>query len=679
MTLTFVAYVLLHSPLRTVVAHLLGRESTGCYFICGAVSLEPADLFQTLAAWLFIGTAAAAACVITDRLDGPGYERPICFGLVALALVVVPTAAIAGMAAWAEGNWLKPPMGPLLGMLPSAAVVGVGLRGGWRPSRPNLTFQGSGCLLWLLGGMVGGLLTSSILINLMHPATGGDALSYHAPLAVFLWGRGNLVSFLDQAPGTFALANPGTAELWYGLLRLAGGEHLANFGQLPFALLGSAAVAGFTRRTGLQSGAARLAALAFLLGPLVVMQIGMQPNDVAGASLIMCAMVLTSAAPVDWGLRRAGLVGLALGLTATTKLALLPMVAGTGAFALGVVIWHSAGRKRDILARLSSLALGFLVVAAPWWIRNLVRYGNPLYPAGIPFLGRGVFVSEFGAIDREFVPHPIAWPLYPLIEPHDDRSGFGALFVVGLLPGLILASRRGRGQPLAVYAVSLLCMLPAWWLLTMHEPRFFLAQAGLGFAFLPWGLAALRRHQRRLGAVLVGAAAVFSALLTLDQALVPFARQPMDRLRFYDVVWGVDPVAAGLPEGEGLLHNTGYAPSIPEYAAYYPLLGPSQSRQVLPVDTEGTTEYLLTRMLNAHVHYAYVAASPEYWQIVERLYDPALFELVHVSVIHRGERSGARRFLYRVTGDSDKQGVKRYLFRLREPTATRGDTHRRAS
>ena len=279
-----------------------------------------------------------------------------------------------------------------------------------------------------------------------------------------------------------------------------------------------------------------------------------------------------------------------------------------------------------------------------------------------------MFVGDLGKVDTEFVPRPLAWPLYPLIEPHDDRSGFGALFVLGALPGLLMASWRGRRQPLLLYGLLLAIMVPAWWVLTQHEPRFFLAHAGLGFAFLPWALAAVPTKRRELAFRLVAGAAVFSALVTVDQALLPFARQPTDRLEFYDRTWGVDPFVANLPETEPVLHNTGYAPSMPEYAAYYPLLGPTQSRRVIPVDAEGTTEYLVAQMQAGRARYAYVVASPEYHETVERLYDPAHFTLVHQSVITRGEKSGARRFLFRSMNETDEgRGIRRYLYRLTKP------------
>jgi hypothetical protein len=503
----------------------------------------------------------------------------------------------------------------------------------------------------------------------MHPPTQGDAIGYHAPLAVFLWSDGNLSTFLDRAPDTWALAHPGTAELWYGLLRVAGGERLANLGQLPFALLAAVAVFVFTLRLGLRRGAGLLAALAFLLGPIVVMGVGVQPNDVTGGALLMATIALACAPIATWDRRRLVLIGVGLGLIATTKVALLPSVGALALFVAGAVLWRAGRRnRRKAVARLLPVALAFAVVAAPWWGRDLARYGNPVYPANLPFIGRGVTLPASERIDTEFVPRPIAWPLYPLLEPQDDRSGFGTLFIVGLIPGLVLAALRARRQPLAVFATVALITLPAWWSYTLHEPRFLLALVGLGFAFVPWSLLALPRRQRRLGIGVLVLAALFSTVVTLDQALVPFAREPTARAAFYDRVWGVDPFVSSLPSSQGLLWYAGFGPPN-EYAAYYPLLGRSLNRRVFPLDSSDTqsTGRIVDRMRKDDVRYAYVSVIPEWQAEVRHIFAPTEFQLVHESAIEVGPNISARRFLYRAVGLKTAGGsIHRYLFRLKE-------------
>jgi hypothetical protein len=641
-------YVIMHSPLRDVIAAMLGLTSRVCYFVCGD-GLTLTGPINALAAWVLITAAALAAWVVSDWFDGTPYERPLVFGLGTLAFIAVPAAAIGGIGTWTGTALLHPPAGPLLSGVPGAFMVGVWLQRGWRPYWPRLIFERPQSLVLLVGGLAAGLLLASTALSLMYPPTGYDALSYHGPLAIFLWRDGNLSAFLDRAPAINTLANPGTIQLWYGLLQIAGGERLADLGQLPFAILGSVAVYAFTRRLGLGRGAAQLAAGAYLLAPLVIMQSGVQVADVAGAGLLMATITLASAPAATWTCRRLSMLGLGLGLVATTKLALLPCVAGVMLFVIGATLWHTRQQQRTRVAivRLALVGLIFFAVAAPWWLRNVTRYGNPVYPAGIPLIGRGIFLSsDYPRIDGEFVPSPVAWPLYPLFERHSERSGLGALFALGAVPGLFIAAQRGRRQPRLLYGLVATCLLTSWWTLTNHDLRFPLALFGLSFTFLPWSLLALPRGQRRVGARLVATAAIFSALVTFDQALLPLARQPATRLTFYDRVWGVDPLVASLPENEGLLLHTGYANYT--YPAYYPLLGRSLDRVVIPVDTEGTTESIVANMRRVGLKFAYVTASPTTWTTVEQIYDRSQFELIHTSTVEAGWRSGTRRYLYRL-------------------------------
>ena len=658
-------YVLLHSPARFAIAGLLHAETRGCYFCADAWS-SMADPLSGLA---LVATAILSGWALSAAFSGTAEERVLVFGLSALALISVPAAAIGNIGYFLSLPLLRAPAGPLLAASPAALVLAVALAYGWRPRIARVSIARPPALILLFGFIAGGLQVVSVAISLAHPPNSGDALSYHAPLAIYLWRDGNLGKFLERAPDIWALAHPGAAELWYGLLGMIAGESLADLGQVPFAWLGAVAVFSFARRLGLRRGAALLAGSAFLLAPMTVLQVAAQPNDILCAALLMAVVALASAPTREWNWSRLIALGAGMGLVATTKLALLPAVAGVGVFIAGALIQraHRSAGAGYVLSRLALSSLAFLAVVSPWWIRNIVHYGNPLFPAALPVVGRGVFVAGFGPIDISFVPGAAAWPLYPALEAHDDRSGFGALLLVGMLPGLIYLISRRRTAPVALYAVVTAVMLPAWWIETLHEPRFLLGLVGLGFAFVPWALVAVPRSVRRWGAVLLGLAALVSALVTVDQGLLPLARQPIARDAFYDQVWAVDAAATDLPENEALLLNTGYAPlTVPEYAAFYPLLGPTQSRLVLPIEGESSTDAIINHMRSMGIRYAYVLASPSNRAVVEAKYNRADFELVHSSSIVQGGLSGARRNLFRLaTPAEESSGTTRYLFHLR--------------
>jgi hypothetical protein len=172
---------------------------------------------------------------------------------------------------------------------------------------------------------------------------------------------------------------------------------------------------------------------------------------------------------------------------------------------------------------------------------------------------------------------------------------------------------------------------------------------GLGFAFLGWSLIAVPRKHRRVATWLLGAAAVFSAAVTADEALKPLSGQPTGRFEFYDRVWGVDSVAAALPEDQVLLSHTGHAQL--SYAADYPLLGPGLGRTLISIDGNLPTDSIIRIMRLRGIRHVYVPAAPGSQHLIGEMYPDDRFDLMHSSIVSEG----------------DRRGVRRYLFRLREP------------
>ena len=642
MALLLLGYVAAHSPVQRLVARLVGSGGT-CYFACsGWVPYgRPLDAAAAIACLL---ATAWAAWLASRRLDTMASERALAFGMLAIAFVVVPAGWV-GLLAWAgDTRALRPPLGPLLTALPAVLVAllvrsGRGHRAAGRPRWPRLVRT-----LAIVAAL---LLLISTIVSLAHPPTGYDALSYHGPLAVYYWREGDLGSYLERQPWAWALAHPGSAELWFGLLRIAAGERVASLGQMPYALTGALAVHVLGRRTGLPAGLAALGGLAFLLAPLVVIQSGMQLNDLAAGALVLTAMAIAAAPAAAWSKVRVGGIGLALGLAVTTKLAVLPAAAGVMLFALFRL--RHAGAWR---AAVGYGALAFVAAGLPWWLRNALLFDNPIFPAALPILGRGYVVGDFMRKDTWFVPSALAWPLYPVIEPHGEMSGFGALFLVGALPGLIVALVRARRGPLALVALVALPSLVAWWRLTQHEPRLLLGVVGAGFLGVGWVLLGVPRAHRRVAALVLGVAAVYSAAVTLDQGVRPLAVLSPSRAAFYELEWGIDSVAAGLPDRDGLLYHTGWAHR--SYAGDYPLLGPTQRRTIAVIDGVHPPDSIAHTMRRLELRYAYVPVRVEDDSTVRSMYPPDRFLLTRTAPLDRGLWKHTRRYLFELRGEAGR-------------------------
>jgi hypothetical protein len=635
-------YVAAHSPLVRLVGRAVGRDIHRCYFSC--LGWPPAGrLLDAVAALLSLMLAGGAARLIAARLPMRGAERLLAFGLLALGFVVVP-ASLLGFAGWLmDARPLRPPAGPLLAAVPAAITIILALRRGWQYPHSLRDRQRAPAITVLLATAAVALIGTSAIIAVTHPPNSYDAISYHAPLAVYFWRDGNLGTVLEQQLWGWALAHPGAMELWAGLVRLAGGERLTNLAQVPFGLMGAGAAYVFARHTRLRRGAALVGALGFLLAPLVVLQMGVQRNDVMGAAIIMTAAALVTVPSRQLDPSRLTLAGLALGLAAATKVAMLPAVGAVMLYLAGVAA--RTGRYRGIAAASAAFALAI----APWWGRNLLLFGNPIFPAALPLIGRGYVLSDWPGKDAAFVPVAAAWPLYPLIEPHGDNSGFGALVVVGVLPGILAAALWARRGPAALYGLVTAISVPAWWILTRHEPRMLLPVVGLGFGLVGWTLFAVPRGQRRLATWLIGAAAIFSAAVTADQGLRPLSREPSARSEFYERVWGVDSAVAGLPEDQRLLSHTGFAQL--SWAADYALLGPHQGRTLITIDGALPTDSIVGIMRSHRIRLVYVPADPESQAQIAAMYPRDRFELLRASMVTEG----------------DRRGIRRYLLRLREP------------
>jgi hypothetical protein len=669
MGLAAVGYIAFHSPLRTAIAAVLGRDAQGCYLCVGSL---PPSLAASASAWLLILIVAVAALAVAATWRGPTQERVVCALVAFAALIVIPSSVVGLVGSWTDEPLLRPPLGPLIAAIPSAVLVVRALRRrtplfGWvsdiRLPRSRLA--------QLLAALAAALLIASVVLRTFRPPDGGDALTYHAALAAFLWDGGTLTAPFDLAPGMWALAQPGGAELWYGLLRVAAGERAADLGQVPFALLGAAGVATFAAY--LRSGrvGSWIAGLAFLLAPLVVLQSTTQANDVIAGSMLIAAVALASAPTARWNRDRFLLVAIAAGLVAAMKVALVPSLLGLAVFVLATRFRPGSRGSVGLAGAVLIAIAGVGLAAGPWWIRNAVEFGNPLYPAALPILGRGIAINELGAIDSQFVPTALAWPVFPLFEPYTDRSGIGALVIL-VVPGFLYALQRAPRTPILALGATTAATLPAWWAFTLHEPRFLLPLLGLSLAFVPWSLLAVRRLYRRWAVVLVAGMAVFTAAVIVDQALVPLAGEPESRAEFYDAVWGVDPSALGLPEDVPLLWHTGYGHPRVQYAAYYPLLGPSAARRVIEV-TAASTDDVLAAMDANRVYCVYVTATADQRATVARIYDPAVFDLVHESTIKEAS-SGALRSLFEPATPSDSAGVARYLFASRQSPGACGTT-----
>jgi hypothetical protein len=231
----------------------------------------------------------------------------------------------------------------------------------------------------VLAALVVPVLTFVIAVGVTQsPLTLYDSLSYHLffPARWLQEHRLTIIAtpFSDEAQA-YAPAN---GELWFLWLMLSfHGDLLAKVGQLPFLLLGTATLYGLARQMGAKPAHAIYPAVFYLLTKRVIEQaVGADVDlvcwDMFLASLYIGIAAIKSNEPRDWLLW-----GISLGLYFGTKYVSL-------VYAPVVLLLPLLG---DFRRRAIWLVPGLAVFAAPWYLRNWIVAGSPIYPSSIIVAG----------------------------------------------------------------------------------------------------------------------------------------------------------------------------------------------------------------------------------------------------------------------------------------------------
>jgi hypothetical protein len=309
--------------------------------------------------------------------------------------------------------------------------------------------------------VVCGLVLAAETVAMLAPPIGGDQTKYQLVYPRLYADAGALVA----TPWTFW----GQQQFLQNFLFVAGftlrGEDLAALLNGTTGVLAAVAVATLVRRH-LAPRTGAVAGLLFFTLPMTWSQMAR-----AGADLtVVLYGALAMTAVLDWAsgartadLRRAALMA---GFAGGTKVMGLVVPALVGLVVLGVL-----AVRRLHLARTFGLALVFGVVvlaaALPFYVRNTVETGNPMYPFGYGVFGGPHWSPEAAAyLDlyyqqyqtlhasrREAVPYlglvtlrfPWDLTMYPESFENTARSAYDVSpFVLAFLPAVLLVRRQRR-------------------------------------------------------------------------------------------------------------------------------------------------------------------------------------------------------------------------------------------
>jgi hypothetical protein len=391
-------------------------------------------------------------------------------------------------------------------------------------------------------------ITALILLRLpaaLSPSLGGDwdSLSHQLAMAK-IWlqhGKVDYIDFMHQSNV------PATANMLYMLVLPGGGQAAAKVLAMFFGIFAALAFGGITeKRYGKNAG--WWAALAVVAAPVVLWEVGTAYVDVFhgacfGVSAVLAAMWLEKREEKSLLLVSAVFMAIALATKYTA-------IQSGGAMGVAMVIIGGGAGARSALI-VGGIAL---LLASPWYIRNIVNTGNPVYPFFYSVFG-GRNWSEANAvpyaaeqqsfgIGQDFVDgkyrgkNPVALPgsMTALALRPDTQinqgSPFGAVGPV-LLLGLLwwpLSGLRGKGAFEKTLVLTALITLISWFFLT-QQSRYIISLIMLAAPLVGGAISMLPLG--RIVAVGVAAQAFYTCFLFLQLPLGISGTASLDSFEFY--------------------------------------------------------------------------------------------------------------------------------------------------
>lgn len=346
------------APLRGVLDRVLAAAIVGCAQIAASVLLAGALLHALKPGVVLLTSAAIAAAV---------------FGLT---FRLKPRVQLGSMRFSASSLWRTARAHPWVALVVATAAL---------------------ALLW------------RIVIAYALPPYAYDSLGYHLP-TVAGWlqydriGTEHLHIYQVSFPANVELLATWVAlflhsDVWIGTV------------QIPLAVVGAAAVVGMARVARIRWPAAVAAGALFVLSPIVLTQSSTNYVDLGVAALFLAGIyfILRAFPPAAWGTEAdrehppdAGrwsrpylvLAGCAVGLAAGAKpigpllgfVALLSLVAGLAVSRRRLGMAWGRPMVAVVLVLVPMLLFGSF-----WYVRDVVEFSNPLYPAKLEVAGVTLF------------------------------------------------------------------------------------------------------------------------------------------------------------------------------------------------------------------------------------------------------------------------------------------------
>jgi hypothetical protein len=346
------------------------------------------------------------------------------------------------------------------------------------------------------------------------PPINWDCLAYHLACPKIYWMQGRML----RIPWSINAHYPFNTEMIYLLCIALRNDLAAQWTNVMHATLMLAALCVLVRKY-LSPEAAGLAAALFVAQPVFMYVTGNALTDVNLAFICLMAIVvfLRENKETDFMQRRLGfLCGALAGIAMSVKI--------TGAWIVAVLvilrIWRIVRDKEGIPAAIPFF-LGFILCGAPWYFRNLILTGNPIWP----YLG-----GLFGASHHDLAiwrrihssvtegvgisPLKLGFlPLWLAFKPHVfHHQPVLEAFPFILLLGIRITERRSF-QPMEKIWLSLIGLWTLCWFFVYQDWRYFMPAAALMAGLISFWIVKAQNRNQRIIAIL---AALFALIPLKD-------------------------------------------------------------------------------------------------------------------------------------------------------------------
>jgi hypothetical protein len=239
-------------------------------------------------------------------------------------------------------------------------------------------------------GFVISYLAIYVFVNSLMPPIATDPLVYHLPTAVWWLQHHSLAIYPTWYWNPAASYCPlsGSAFIVW-LMAPMGNDVLARFVQVPAALFIFALVVRLCRLTGCSRAASGLIAVAAVMARPFLSESLFPKDDLfvtafIGAAVVACASENLRGRLGPWR------CGIALGMVLASKYTVL-LACPVLLFLIDAPV-RARWRWRQWATAIGTT----LLLAGGWYLRNWIRFGDPLYPVDVNLFGHRIFTGLFG-------------------------------------------------------------------------------------------------------------------------------------------------------------------------------------------------------------------------------------------------------------------------------------------